>query len=190
MGADVWHAHCVCLDKAAINLFARTGTGIAHCPSSNMRLASGLAPIKQMRQTGVKIGLGVDGSASNDGGHMLLEARMAMLLARVREGDAAALTARESLELATRGGAAVLGRDDIGVIAPGKAADMVGFSRHQLAFAGGGHDPVAALVFCAPTQVNYAIINGEIIVSHGELTRIDLPALCRRHTQLARQLVT
>uniref|UniRef100_UPI001F011ACE 8-oxoguanine deaminase n=1 Tax=Falsiroseomonas oryziterrae TaxID=2911368 RepID=UPI001F011ACE len=126
VGPDVWHAHSVKLDAAGIALFARTGTGVAHCPCSNMRLASGIAPVPAMRRAGVPVGLGVDGSASNDAGHMLAEARQALLLARVGHGPAA-LTAREALEIATLGGARVLGREDIGALAPGMAADLVAF---------------------------------------------------------------
>ena len=148
VGHDVWHAHCVQLDDPGIALFARTGTGVAHCPCSNMRLASGIAPIRRMRDAGVPVGLGVDGSASNDGGHMLDEARQALLLQRVGFGPAA-LSARDALEMATLGGAKVLGRDDIGALAPGMAADLVAFDLRGIGFAGGLHDPVAALVFCA-----------------------------------------
>jgi 8-oxoguanine deaminase len=156
VGDDVWHAHCVKLDRQEIGLFARTGTGVCHCPSSNMRLASGIAPIRQMLDARVKVGLGVDGSASNDSGHLLNEARQAMLLQRVNplptspefRGGANALSAREALEIATRGGAAVLGRDDIGGLAPGMVADFAAFRLDDIAFAGAQHDPVAALVFC------------------------------------------
>jgi cytosine/adenosine deaminase-related metal-dependent hydrolase len=187
LGDDVWHAHCVKLSEHGIGLFARTGTGVAHCPSSNLRLASGIAPVRRMRDAGVRVGLGVDGSASNDAGHMLAETRMAMLVARAG-GDPAGLTAREALEIATLGGAAVLGRDDIGVLAPGMAADLIAFDLGQIAFAGAGHDPVAALAFCAPGQVSYSIINGKILVREGRLTTIDLPVVLEKHNAMARQL--
>jgi len=188
VGADVWHAHCVKLDDAGIALFGRTGTGVAHCPCSNMRLASGIAPVRTMRAHGVPVGLGVDGSASNDAGHMLNEARTAMLLQRVGHGPDA-MTAREALELATIGGARVLGRDDIGALAPGMAADFVAFRLDQLAFAGGLHDPVAALVFCAPVNVAYSVINGRVVVREGQLTTVDLGPLLEQHNRLARALV-
>ena len=188
VGADVWHAHCVKLDNAGIALFGRTGTGVAHCPCSNMRLASGIAPVRTMRAHGVPVGLGVDGSASNDAGHMLNEARTAMLLQRVGHGPDA-MTAREALELATIGGARVLGRDDIGALAPGMAADFVAFRLDQLAFAGGLHDPVAALVFCAPVNVAYSVINGRVVVREGQLTTVDLGPLLEQHNRLARALV-
>jgi len=188
VGADVWHAHCVKLDDAGIALFGRTGTGVAHCPCSNMRLASGIAPVRTMRAHGVPVGLGVDGSASNDAGHLLNEARTAMLLQRVGYGPGA-MTARQALELATIGGARVLGRDDIGALAPGMAADFVAFRLDQLAFAGGLHDPVAALVFCAPATVAYSVINGRVIVREGQLTTIDLGPLLETHNRLARALV-
>jgi 8-oxoguanine deaminase len=154
-GADVWHAHCVKLDAAGIELFARTGTGVAHCPCSNMRLASGIAQVRRMRDAGVPVGIGVDGSASNDAGHMLAEARQALLLQRVGFGPDA-MSAREALEIATLGGAQVLGRDDIGALAPGMAADLVAFDLTSVAYAGGHADPVAALVFCAPQQVAWS----------------------------------
>jgi 8-oxoguanine deaminase len=188
VGADVWHAHCVKLDDAGIALFGRTGTGVVHCPCSNMRLASGIAPVRKMRAHGVPVGLGVDGSASNDAGHLLNEARTAMLLQRVGYGPGA-MTARQALELATIGGARVLGRDDIGALAPGMAADFVAFRLDQLAFAGGLHDPVAALVFCAPATVAYSVINGRVIVREGQLTTIDLGPLLEQHNRLARALV-
>ncbi len=143
-GDDVWHAHCVCLNREEVALFARTGSGVAHCPSSNMRLASGIAPIRAMRDAGVKVGLGVDGSASNDGSHMLAEARQALLLQRMGGPNPAALGAQEALEIATLGGASVLGRDDIGSLAPGMAADFIGYRLERLDFAGALHDPLAA----------------------------------------------
>jgi cytosine/adenosine deaminase-related metal-dependent hydrolase len=188
IGPDVWHAHCVKLDDAAIRLFGRTGTGVAHCPCSNMRLASGIAPIRQMRAEGVPVGLGVDGSASADSGHMLGEARQAMLLARVGFGPQA-MTAREALELATRGGAKVLNRDDIGQITPGFAADMVAFDVRGLDFAGAQADPLAALVFCTPAKAAWSIINGRVVVRDGELVTIDLPRQVEAHNAASRLLM-
>ncbi|UTY60274.1 8-oxoguanine deaminase [Massilia sp. erpn] len=187
VGHDVWHAHCVQLDDHGIQLFGRTGTGVAHCPCSNMRLASGIAPIGKMRAHGVPVGLGVDGCASNDAGHMLGEARQAMLLQRVGFGPDA-MTAREALELATLGGAKVLNRDDIGALKPGMAADIVLFQLDQIGFAGALHDPVAALVFCTPSQVSHSIINGKVVVRDGQLQTVDLPLVIERHNRLARQL--
>jgi 8-oxoguanine deaminase len=187
-GPDVWHAHCVKLDDDGISRFARTGTGVAHCPCSNMRLGSGIAPIGKMRAAKINIGLGVDGSASNDSAHMLGEVRQAMLLQRVANGPAA-LTARQSLELATRGGAAVLNRKDIGQIKPGLAADIVAFDMRRLEYAGAQHDPVAALVFASPSRVSWNIINGKIVVREGRLQTIDLRKLVARHNMLAHQLV-
>jgi len=188
-GADVWHAHCVCLNAAEIALFARTGSGVAHCPSSNMRLASGIAPIRPLRDAGVKVGLGVDGSASNDAGHLLAEARQAMLLQRVRDPNPAALGAEEALEIATLGGAAVLGRDDIGALAPGMAADFIGYRLERLDFAGAQHDPLAALVFCTPPKVDLSVINGKVRVKDGEIVGLDLGRLIRRHNALSRQML-
>lgn len=187
VGHDVWHAHCVQLDDAGIALFARTGTGVAHCPCSNMRLASGIAPIRRMRDAGVPVGLGVDGSASNDAGNMINEARQALLLQRVGFGPDA-MTAREALEIATLGGARVLGRDDIGRLAPGMAADFVAFDTRGIGMAGGLHDPVAALVFCNPGQASYSVVNGRVVVREGRLATLDLPSLVTRHNALARQL--
>ncbi|VVD59165.1 8-oxoguanine deaminase [Pandoraea morbifera] len=187
VGHDVWHAHCVQLDDAGIALFARTGTGVAHCPCSNMRLASGIAPIRRMRDAGVPVGLGVDGSASNDAGNMINEARQALLLQRVGFGPDA-MTAREALEIATVGGARVLGRDDIGRLAPGMAADFVAFDTRGIGMAGGLHDPVAALVFCNPGQAAYSVVNGRVVVREGRLATLDLPSLVTRHNALARQL--
>ncbi len=188
LGPDVWHAHCVQLDREGIGLFAASGTGVAHCPCSNMRLGSGVAPIGRMRRAGVPVGLGVDGSASNDAAHMLGEMRQAMLLQRVRHGSAA-MTARQALEIATLGGARVLGRDDIGALAPGMAADLAVFDLGAIGFAGALRDPVAALAFCAPTQAAYTIVGGRTVVREGRLTTVDLPALIRRHNQLAARLI-
>jgi cytosine/adenosine deaminase-related metal-dependent hydrolase len=188
MGPDVWHAHCVHLNIEEIGQFTRSGSGVAHCPCSNMRLASGIAPIRALRDAGARVGLGVDGSASNDGGHMLGEARQAMLLQRVI-GNSAAMSAQEVLEIATLGGASVLGRDDIGALAPGMAADFIGYRLERPEFAGALHDPLAALVFCAPSQVDLSVINGVIRVQDGEIMGVDMPALVRRHDALSRALL-
>lgn len=188
VGRDVWHAHCVKLDDHGVRLFGRTGTGVAHCPCSNMRLASGIAPIREMRSAAVPIGLGVDGSASNDSSHLLAEARQAMLLARAGCGPDA-MTARDALEIGTLGGAKVLNRDDIGALAPDMAADFVAFDLRTIAFAGGLHDPVAALVFCAPAGAAFSVINGRMVVKEGRLTTVDLPVLIETHNRLARALV-
>lgn len=187
VGRDVWHAHCVKLDPEGIALFARTGTGVAHCPCSNMRLASGIAPVRSMRDAGVPVGLGVDGSASNDGAHMLGEARQALLLQRVGHGPAA-MGAREALEIATLGGARVLNRDDIGALAPGMSADFVAFDMAAVGYAGAGHDPVAALVFCTPANVDTSVINGRVVVERGRLLTADLPVMLGRHNALAQTL--
>ena len=188
VGPDVWHAHCVKLDDSGIDLFARTRTGIVHCPCSNMRLASGIAPVRRMRDRGVPIGLGVDGTASNDSGHMLAEARQAMLLQRVGFGPSS-MTARQALELGTRGGAEVLGRDDIGHLAVGMAADFIAVDMQTIGFAGALHDPVAALVFCTPPQVAWSVVNGRVIVREGELASAELPLIIESHNRLARELV-
>ncbi len=188
VGDDVWHAHCVKLNDDEIGLFGRTGTGVCHCPSSNMRLASGIAPIRRMLDARVKVGMGVDGSASNDSGHLLSEARQALLLQRTA-GDPAALSAREALELATKGGASLLGRSDIGSIAVGKSADIIAYRLDTPALAGALHDPVAALVFCQPPHVDLSIINGEIKVEDGHLTSVDLPVLIEEHNRLSKQLI-
>ena len=208
VGEDVWHAHCVKLDDAGISLFAATRTGVAHCPCSNMRLASGIAPIRKMLDAGVPVGLGVDGSASNDAAHILNEARQAMLLARVgramqppevRNGQTffgcdlgpSEMTPRDALRLATRGSAQVLGRArDIGQITPGYCADLALFKLDSLGFAGGAvHDPVGALMLCASAQANHVVVNGRVVVSSGELTTVDLPVLIEQHNHYAKALV-
>lgn len=199
IGPDVWFAHSVHVDSAEIGLYAKSGCGVAHCPSSNMRLASGIAPIVEMLTAGVKVGLGVDGSASNDGSHLLGEARQAMLLARLGAGLAGAslsgeaapplLTARQALELATRGGAAVLGRADIGSLEVGKCADFFAVDLNQLEFSGALHDPLAALVFCAPVQADYTVVGGQFVVKEGHLVHIDLAAQIEKHNRAAQRLV-
>jgi 8-oxoguanine deaminase len=199
VGNDVWFAHSVHVGQAEIDLYARTGCGVAHCPSSNMRLASGIAPVWEYMRAGVKLGLGVDGSASNDGSHMLAEARQAMLLARLRAGllgaslsspDAPPLmTAYQALELGTRGGAAVLGRTDIGSLEPGKCADFFAIDLNRLDYAGALHDPLAAVVFCAPQKVDWNIVGGKVIVKEGQLTTVDVPALVQRHNLASKRLL-
>ena len=188
LGPDVWHAHCVKLDAAGVRQFAATGTGVAHCPGSNMRLGSGIAPIRAMRDAGVPVSLAVDGSASNDSGHLLAEARLAFLLQRVAAG-ATAMPAREMLDIATLGGAHVLGRDDIGALAPGMAADLIGVDVTDVGLAGALHDPLAALLLCHVRAVCTSVVNGQVLVRQGQLTRLDLPALVARHNVLAATLV-
>jgi cytosine/adenosine deaminase-related metal-dependent hydrolase len=196
---DVWYAHAIHVNDDEIRQFARAGTGVCHCPSSNMRLASGIAPVKKYLAAGVKTGLGVDGSASNDGSNLLVEVREAMLLARLKmglrppEGPESLLstsdplranewmTARESLEIATRGGAAVLGRSDIGSLEPGKCADFFTLDLQSLAYAGGLSDPVAAVVFCAPTRARHTVIGGRLIVDDGEIVSMDIAPVIREH---------
>jgi 8-oxoguanine deaminase len=197
VGRDVWHAHCVKLDPAGIALFAKTRTGVAHCPCSNMRLSSGIAPIRRMLDAGVPVGLGVDGSASNDAAHMVNEARQALLLARVGRSldpygcdhGPSEMTARDMLSIATRGGAEVLGRADIGHLAPGMCADLALFDLRTLAFAGGAvHDPVGSLLLCGSGQAAYTVVNGRVVVDQGRLATVELEPLLERHNHLAREL--
>ena len=185
-GDDVWHAHCVKLDASEIDLFARSKTGVAHCPCSNCRLGSGIAPVRQMRDAGVNVGLGVDGSASNDAGHLLDEARQAMLLQRVKNG-ADAMSAREVLEIATLGGARVLGRTDCGSLEVGKRADLAIWDMFVLA-AAGSWDPVAALVLTGPHNVRDLYVEGKRVVQGGMLTGIELGAVIEEQNRLARAL--
>jgi cytosine/adenosine deaminase-related metal-dependent hydrolase len=193
VGPDVWFAHAVHIDEPGVQWMATTGTGAAHCPSSNMRLASGIAPVRSYLQAGVRLGLGVDGSASNDGSHLLGEVRQAMLLSRLAasptlEGGPL-LAARTALEVATRGGAEVLGRDDIGFLAPGMAADFIAIDLQTLDYAGALHDPVAAVVFCQPGTVNYSFVHGRRIVDQGQLTTLELEPVIESHNAAARRLV-
>lgn len=188
MGDHVWHAHSVFVNDEEVKLFAETDTGVAHCPNSNMRLGSGVAPILAYRAHGVRVGLGVDGSASNDGGHMLGEARQAMLLQRVQHGPEV-FSARQALEMATLGGASVLRRDDIGALTPGMSADLIAIDLNRVEYAGALHDPVAATVFCAPLGVDFSMINGRVVVKEGQLTTIDLVPVIERHNEISRALI-
>jgi cytosine/adenosine deaminase-related metal-dependent hydrolase len=205
MGSDVWFAHAIHVDDDEIRSLARNGVGAAHCPCSNMRLASGIAPVKKYLAAGVKVGLGVDGSASNDASNILLEARQALLLARLRlgllppEGPRKFLwlsqsdplradewmTAREVLEIATRGGAAVLGRNDIGSLEPGKCADFFSINLHTVDYAGALNDPVAATLFCAPQTARYTVINGRVIVENGEVVTVDMRPVIEDHNRFS-----
>ena len=192
-GDDVWFAHMVHPNTAEIDLLAATRSGVCHCPSSNMILASGIAPIREMCDRGVRVGLGVDGSASNDANQLLGEARQAMLLQRVGwpgfESRADRFSAREALELATRGGAAVLGRDDIGSLEPGKAADLVAYRVDGIQHAGAGADPVAALLTCAPVNAWLSIIDGRMVIEQGEISGVDIKALVKQHNEQAERLL-
>jgi cytosine/adenosine deaminase-related metal-dependent hydrolase len=195
IGEDVWFAHAVHINAEEVSQMARGGIGVAHCPSSNMRLASGIAPIRRYLHAGVKVGLGVDGSASNDSSHMLAEARQALLLSRVGAASAPLvdevdelLTARQALEMATIGGAEVLGRNDIGSLEPGKCGDFIAIDLQMVGFSG-IHDPVGATVFCAPADVCFNYVGGKPVVYEGELIAVDLPPLIEKHTQAAQRLI-
>ena len=185
-GPDVWHAHCVKLDAGEIGLFARSGTGVAHCPCSNCRLGSGIAPVRAMRDAGVKVALGVDGSASNDAGNLLLEARQSLLLQRVARG-ADAMSAREALEIATLGGARVLNRPDCGSLEPGKRADIAIWDISGVE-AAGAWDPVAGLILCGPTRVRDLFVDGRRVVASGQMVTMDLPGVIATQNRLARRL--
>jgi len=220
VGDDVWFAHAVWVNDEEINVFAKHNCGVAHCPTSNMRLASGIAPIKEYRAAGVNVGLGVDGSASNDGSHLLAEVRNAMLLSRVKEGITGfsltsgsspegrgensplpagegdpkgrvreLMTAREALYLGTRGGAAVLGRTDIGSLEPGKCADFFAVNLNRIEFAG-MHDPVSAIVFGQPVRVDYTVVGGRFIVREGGVVTVEEGKLIEKHNKSARRLLS
>ena len=198
VGDDVWFAHAVYVNDEEIKVFAKHNCGVAHCPTSNMRLASGIAPIKEYRKAGVPVGLGVDGSASNDGSHLLAEVRNAMLVSRVKEGitgyslsndpNRKLMTAREALYLGTRGGADVLGRNDIGSLEVGKCADFFAVNLNRLEFTG-MHDPVSAIVFGQPVRVDYTVVHGKFIVKAGQLVTVDEGKIIERHNKAARRLL-
>jgi cytosine/adenosine deaminase-related metal-dependent hydrolase len=179
LAGDVWCAHCVHLSQRDIATFAETGTGVAHCPTSNLRLGAGVAPVRELLDAGVRVGLGVDGSASNERSDVGYETRQALLVARGRSGPAA-MTAREALRLATRGGAAVLGRDDLGSLEPGKCADFAVWSLDRLEI-GGASDPVAGLVFSAPHRPDAVYVGGEVVVEGGGLVHADESEIAREH---------
>jgi cytosine/adenosine deaminase-related metal-dependent hydrolase len=204
---DVWYAHAVHVNDDELRLFAEKEAGVSHCPSSNMRLASGIAPVKKYLDTGVRTGLGVDGSASNDGSNMLLEARMALLLARLKiglmppEGPQTVLstsdplragewlTARAALEMATLGGAAVLRRTDIGSLEPGKCGDFFTLDLNTIGYAGGLGDPVAATLFCAPQAARYTVVGGRCIVEDGRIATLDMEPVIQEQNRHAADLL-
>jgi cytosine/adenosine deaminase-related metal-dependent hydrolase len=184
LGPDVWFAHGVHLSEKDVQRLADTRTGVAHCPTSNLRLGSGIAPVRAMVDETVPVGLGVDGSASNDAGNLLAEVRMAMLVARAG-GDPTGLTAREALRLATRGGAACLGREDLGSLEAGKRADVALFSIDTLAHAGAEADPVAALVYCQSQRVRHLLVEGRPVVRSGQLVHAEEDAIAREGHRVA-----
>lgn len=196
LGPDVWFAHSIFMTSDEIDLFASTGTGVSHCPSANMRCGQGIAKVREMLDKGVNVGLGVDGSASNDTSNMFMEARLAMMLQRVAPhkylseapggrggfgGTPSALSAREALTMATRGGAKILGRDDIGYLAPGMSADFIAIRLRQLGLSGTSRDPLAALVMCGPYSVDHSIINGRAVIANGAFTSVDVESLLDKH---------
>src|SRR5512145_3326011 len=198
VGNDVWFAHAVWVNDEEIRVFAKHNCGVAHCPTSNMRLASGIAPVREYRAAGVNVGLGVDGSASNDGSHLLAEVRNAMLVARVKEGltgyslsndpDRKLMNVREALHLGTRGGAAVLGRNDIGSLEPGKCADFFAVDLDRIGYAG-MHDPVAAIVFGQTVNVDYTVVGGKFVVKERQLCTVDEGRLIEKHNNAAKRLL-
>jgi cytosine/adenosine deaminase-related metal-dependent hydrolase len=193
VGGDVWYAHGVFVNDDEITRLAASGTGVAHCPTSNMRLASGIAPIRRFLASGVRLGLGVDGSASNDSSHLLAEVRQAMLMSRLAAAPSLEggrlLRAREALRMATRGSASVLGRDDVGSLEAGMGADFIAISLDRIGFSGALHDPVAAVVFAAPVGVDHSFVHGRAVVLDGGLVGVDVPDLVRRHNQAATRLI-
>jgi 8-oxoguanine deaminase len=208
VGKDVFYAHAVHVNDDEIRQFAAKGAGVCHCPSSNMRLASGIAPVKKYLAEGVRVGLGVDGSASNDASNLLIEVREAMLLARLKmgllppEGPQSVLstshplrakewmTAREALEIATIGGASVLRRSDIGSLEPGKCADFFTLDLREIGYAGALSDPVAAVVFCAPSRARHTVVGGRLIVDRGEIATLDIAPVIAEHNRNAARLAS
>jgi cytosine/adenosine deaminase-related metal-dependent hydrolase len=190
LGSDVWLAHCVHISADEARLFGETGTGVAHCPSSNFRLGSGIAPVRALLAAGAPVGLGVDGSASNDSSNMLAEARQALLAHRTGTDPSRWITAEEALWMATRGGARCLGRDDVGSLAPGKAADLILVETRRLSYAGASSDLLAALVFTPfPEPVHTVMVNGRIVVDGGELVGVDVEALVARADRIAEAML-
>lgn len=199
IGDDVWFAHSVHVNHDEIQLYADTGCGVAHCPGSNMRLGSGIAPILEMLKMGVDVGIGVDGSASNDSSHLLGETRLAMLLSRVGAGMRGAsrsgedtlplMSARQALEMATLGGARVLGREDIGSLEVGKCADLFAINLNRIDYAGALHDPVAAALFCNPQNVDFSMVGGNAIIRDGQMVDMDIHHLVQEHNRAAEKLL-
>jgi 8-oxoguanine deaminase len=207
VGPDVWFAHAIHVNPDEIRKFAQTGCGVAHCPCSNMRLASGIAPVKAYVDAGVKVGIGLDGSASNDGNHMLNEVRQAMLLARLKIGLLPPtgpqtllstshplrrkewMTARQALEIATLGGAAVLGRDDVGALEKGRCGDFFSLRLDALEFAGGLHDPVASVLFCSPQKAHYTVVHGKLIVDQGRIATVEMAPVIEAHNRYAKKML-
>jgi 8-oxoguanine deaminase len=193
VGDDVWFAHGVFVDDAEVELMATTGTGVAHCPTSNMRLASGIAPVRKYLAAGVPLGIGVDGSASNDASHMIAETRQALLLSRLAAAPSLEggplISGRDALRMATRGSASVIGRSDIGSLEAGKCADLIAISLDRVDYSGALHDPVAAVVFAAPVRVDRSWVHGREVVRDGGLAGVDLPALVRAHSAASRRLL-
>ncbi|MFQ6677453.1 MAG: 8-oxoguanine deaminase [Fidelibacterota bacterium] len=188
MNSNAWYAHAIHLNNDEINRMAETGAGSSHCPTSNMRLGSGIARVKEMLSAGINVSIGVDGSASNDAGNMLMEVRNAMMMSRLRE-ESFWLTARDVLWMATRGGASVLGRNDIGELSVGKQADIALFSMDRLEYAGGLSDPIASLVFSVRTApVDVLIINGSVQIDEGK-TNIDENILIQHHNKIAAEML-
>lgn len=190
IGPDVWWAHAIFVNDDEIKMLAESGTGVAHCPASNMRLGSGICRVRDMLDAGVKVGIGVDGSASNDASHLIVETRLAMLLQRVK-GGAKIFSVQEALELATLGSASVLGRDDIGQLSPSMAADFIGVDLNTLSLSGGAvHDPLGAMLLCNVQQVSFSVINGRVIVKDGKLLTLDVEEHVASHNQIAREMVS
>ena len=188
LGDDVWLAHCVHVSDADVSAFAAGGTGVAHCPTSNLRLGSGIAPLRKFLDARVGVGFGVDGSASNDGGDLLAEARQGMLVARA-DGDPAAVTARDALRVATRGGAAVLGRDDLGSLEPAKRGDVALFDVNGLRYAGAELDPVASVLYCPPRGARHLFVEGRAVVRDGRLANADEERIAADGHRVARRVL-
>ena len=185
----VWFAHCVYINEKEAKKFAKSGCGVAHCPTSNLRLGSGIAPIRMFLRKGVNVGIAVDGSASNDSSNMLSEIRQAMLVSRVKD-SVNSMPARDAIYLATKGGARVLGRDDIGSIEVGKAADIAIFDISGIEYAGSTYDPIASILFCGINQkTKYTIVNGKIVVENGKLLTLDEKKLKEKADKIVKKII-